>query len=183
MKFVVSNRRAGKFRDSEKAESRAAVAMAAGLSMPGSRLIADHEPADPLARRTLILEGTEADMRAMDAQTSEDVIVEPLIRHDRQTLPLGAFRHARIERLDSGFPTGTGVEAKIEVRGDGAGLPGATVYLVARPLVGEALVLEGQTDGVGEITFSLAPLYEPVFCVVLPYGDFWSTRAAIAPPC
>ena len=179
MKFVVSNRRAGKFKEDEKKASRAALETATTNASTFSKIVTDLTPTDDLSRRTLIMEGSEADMLRVNAESTDDVIVEPLIEHRTSKTALGAFSRLKVHRTDSGFPTGLGNTVKISARGDGQGLPNATVYLVVRPLNGDVTVLEDETDAAGNVTFDLSPLFQPILTVVVPYANYWSSRAPV----
>ena len=180
MQFVVSNRRAGKFRETEKRASRAALNVVDTVMTQTTHMVSDFVPADDLARRTMILEGSQSEMMALDARTDEDVIVEPLILHKHDNALLGAFSAFDVIRTDSSFPSSTANPVSIQVSGRGQPLDHASVYLIVRALNGQNRVFEGVTNAAGEAVFNLSALYQPLFCVVVPYDGFWAMRAMVS---
>lgn len=54
-RYVLVNRRAGKFTTEQKHASRATVAMTLASLQGSSRIISDKDPADELARRVVVL--------------------------------------------------------------------------------------------------------------------------------
>jgi len=179
MKFVMSHRRAGKFHETEKRAARAALNYAESMVAPSATMLADNAPGDETSRRSVLMEGTEAQMRTLANEAPDDVIVEPLILHSLEKTVLGTFAAAEVKTLDSGFPTGTGQTYDIAVRGDGAPLEHAEVYLIVRSLAGRRLALEGITGADGMALFSLSALYQPLYAVVVPYADFWAMQAFV----
>jgi hypothetical protein len=77
--YVMINRRAGKFTDVAKAASRATVADAL-QAIPSGSIVADHNPADELARRIVVFDAKPDEVAAMRQGLSSDVMIEPLIR-------------------------------------------------------------------------------------------------------
>ena len=59
-RYVLANRRAGKFTSEEKHASRAAIATTLARVDGGARVISDHNPSDDLARRVVILDADAA---------------------------------------------------------------------------------------------------------------------------
>ncbi len=182
MKFVVSHRRAGKFQDSEKKASRNAVAsmLSTISSAPGSKIpiIEDRAPDDTKARRTLVMEGHEADFQAAKRDAPDDVIVEPLIEYHHGNAPMRRFRTADIVSPASSFPTGTGNVVNIRVKGRGQPLSNATVMLFVRELSGNIRRLNQVTDANGLAEFNFSNFFQPIFVIVSPYADFWPMQSA-----
>ena len=180
MKFVVSHRRAGKFRETDKQASRGALdaTVAALSSRPASKVLNDREPRDNLARRTLLLEGSEADYEALKKDAAEDVIVEPLIEHFHDNSLFGRFRTADIVSPTSSFPTGTGNTHTIRVRGRGQPLENATVMLFVRELTGHLRRIDRITDETGEAMYELSAFFQPIFVIASPYSGFWALQSA-----
>lgn len=179
MKFIVSHRRAGKFRESEKQASREALDSAATMAVRSAHVITDNTPGDDLARRTLLMEGTEAQMNALAVNAPDDVIVEPLIEHHYEKTALGAFAATKVVPADSTFPAGTGLDVNVQVRADGQPLPNSTVTLVVRALDGERMALEAISGNDGFARFSMSLLFQPLFAVAVPYAEFWAVSAPI----
>lgn len=180
MKFVVSNRCAGKFHTSEKLASRAALQIVDDVMATTTHRLSDFVPTDDMARRTMILEGSVSQMIALDERTDEDVIVEPLILHRHGNAVLGAFSAFDAIKTDSSFPTGSANPIAVLVSGRGQPLDHATVYLVVRGLDGQNRVFQTDTDMTGEARFDLSPLYQPLLCIVVPYDGYWAVQAALS---
>lgn len=180
MKFVVSHRRAGKFRETEKQTSREAVdaTMSTLTARATGSVLEDRKPRDRLARRTLLLEGSEADYEALKKDADEDVIVEPLIEHFHGNSIFGRFRDADQISPTSNFPTGTGSRHSIRVRGRGQPLENATVMLYVRELTGKIRRIDRLTNQDGEAVYELSAFFQPVFVIVSPYSGFWAMQSA-----
>ncbi|HET9372619.1 MAG TPA: hypothetical protein VFO19_20290, partial [Vicinamibacterales bacterium] len=81
-RYVMANRRAGKFLDAEKRASRDAIESGfERLFARGVDLIGDLAPADELARRVLVFDADPIEVSAKAGTLSRDVIVEPEILH------------------------------------------------------------------------------------------------------
>ncbi len=179
MQFIISHRRAGKFRENEKTASRNAVAsmleaMPTGVS---DRILTNREPPDAQARRTLVMEGSRADFEDAMRDAPDDVIVEPLIRYYHGNANLRRFRKADVISPASSFPTGTGVQVTIRVRGRGQPLEHATVMLFVRELTGNVRRLDRVTNTVGECIYKLSMFFQPIFVIVSPYAGFWAVQS------
>ncbi len=172
MQVVISNRRAGKFTSTEKKASRDAIA-AVAKSLSKDKVVSDQKPHYDTGRRKVIYEATEGQMKALQNDAPEDVIIEPVVEYQLDKNALGAFAEADIVRLDSGFPTGSGQTFTFEIRGGGQPLPNAEVYLVARPRTGRNKVFTTTSDPKGQAVFTLTMLFQPLMVVVVPYSDFW----------
>lgn len=179
MKFVVANRRAGKFRETDKEASRNAVksflsTMTSGHHPP---ILQDREPDDRQARRTVVMEGNETDYQTAKRDAPGDVIVEPLIEHQHGNALFRSFRAVDVVSPASSFPTGTGNQVKFTVRGRGKPLASATVMLFVRELTGRVRRLDRVTDGSGEVTYDLSAFFQPIFVIASPYADFWPLQS------
>ena len=84
-RYVMANRRAGKFLEVEKRASRAAVAAGFNQLSASVDVIADRNPADELARRVIVFEAEPEEIAAKAAALPTDCIVEAEILH----FPLG----------------------------------------------------------------------------------------------
>lgn len=175
MRIVVSNRRAGKFREAEKKAARASVANVANQATSARRmeLVEDRDPEDDLARRTMIFEGSQAQLEDLVRDAPPDVIVEPLIEHYPVNARLGLVRGASFASSSSTFPTGTGQTVEYKVRGGGAALEHATVKLFFRDILGRIHEVDRITDAGGAASFDFSSFFQPVFVIVSPYADFW----------
>src|SRR5580700_7058126 len=80
-KYVLVNRRAGKFTEEAKLASRASIASA--MSLVSSRdILDDRVPKDPLARRVAVLDLDDAAASKLAREISSDVVLEPLMRRE-----------------------------------------------------------------------------------------------------
>ncbi|MBG6154768.1 subtilisin [Labrenzia sp. EL_159] len=179
MKFVVANRRAGKFRETEKQASRNAVKSLLNTMSVGrqSTVLKDREPVDQESRRTVVMEGNETDYQTAKRDAPDDVIVEPLIEHHHGNVMFRNFRAVDVVSPTSSFPTGTGNQVKFTVRGRGERLANATVMLFVRELTGRVRRLDQVTDSSGEVTYDLSAFFQPIFVIVSPYSGFWSLQS------
>lgn len=179
MKFVIANRRAGKFRETEKRASRTAVKSLLNTmtSGPHTPVLQDREPDDKEARRTIIMEGNEVDYQTAKREAPDDVIVEPLIEHHHGNTVFRNFQTEDVVSPIGSFPTGSGNQIKFTVRGRGKGLANATVMLFVRELTGRVRRLDRVTDSSGNVNYDLSSFFQPIFVIVSPYADFWSVQS------
>jgi hypothetical protein len=152
-RYVIANRRAGKFSAAAKADSRAEVATALA-TMPFATIIHDTDPDDPLARRVTVVEADPGAMATHRVGLPPDVIVEPEIIHYLEWVPP---RDVVPFRRQGAAPAAVG-EALfvIRVTGGGQPLPFATVKLYVRGF-GSTMELTGQTDAAGQVPFRAPP--------------------------
>ncbi len=169
-RYVIANRRAGKFSDAAKTASRAEVATALA-NMPFASIIHDKDPDDPLARRVTVVEADPGAMAKRMAGLPPDVIVEPEIFHYREWLPprdVMPFRRQGISPAAAGAPPFV-----ISVMGNGKPLPSATVKLYVRGF-GATVELTGRTDAAGQVSFQIPLGHQPSVAVVAPLGGYWT---------
>lgn len=180
MKFVVSHRRAGKFQETAKLASRGAVQeMLTTMEASGAPpVVEDRAPDDDQARRTVLMQGSEADYESAKSGAPDDVIVEPLIIHEHGNALLRMFRGVDVVAPNSTFPTGAGNQVEIRVRGRGQPLESATVMLFVRELTGRVRRLDQLSDANGSAFFDMSAFFEPVFVIVSPYSGFWGQQSA-----
>jgi subtilisin family serine protease len=90
-RYILVNRRAGKFSAEAKHASRAQVATALARIEGSAKIVADKNPADDLARRVVVFDADPAAVAKLQATLSPDAILEPLIRRSlhRRVLPMG----------------------------------------------------------------------------------------------
>lgn len=169
-RYVVANRRAGKFTSDAKTASRHEVSVTLG-SLGGFAVVEDNDPADPLARRVTVIEGDAAEIQAKRAEFSADVIVEPEILHHRAAFaPLDVMRAMPLDTMSFAAATGGPV---VTVTGAGQPLKNAKVILFLRGPGGEFDV-ERRTDASGRAAFPTSPPGLTVaVAVVVPAGDHW----------
>ena len=106
-RYVMANRRAGKFQDDQKRSSRAALESGFNDMFAASAdMVTDLAPADELARRVVVFDADPEEVAAKAATLPADVIVEPEILHFREAptarrlkkTPAGAKRRAQPAR-------------------------------------------------------------------------------------
>lgn len=178
-RFIMANRRAGKFHDRDKAEARASVA-ATLRTLPGIDIVADNDPGDPTARRVVVFEADPAEMGARQAALPPDTIIEPEILHWPAANPPPSFlppispppgpSPAR-RSAESLFRAAAG-RFDLAATGGGAPLAGAaaTLYLSGPDGMREAA---GVTDGDGRLSLPLEPGLVPAALVVQPVHGYW----------
>jgi subtilisin len=179
-RYVMANRRAGKFLEVEKRASRAA--LAAGLSeLAGSvDVVADRNPSDELARRVVVFEADPEEMAAKAVTLSSDVIVEPEILHYPMGQTLERRPGARIigqqasttldlSALNSPLTTFT-----TTVTGAGASLVGAEVILFFRDQSGTSRNTTQLSDQQGAVSFAVPSGAQVAALLILPAGGHWS---------
>jgi len=180
MRYVLANRRAGKYGREAQMSSRAAVASALGV-LTNSKVLADQNTDGDLAsRRVVVFEAEPGEVEAKKAQFSPDAIVEPEIKY----YPLSdSFTHT----LPSDFlptdhfietPAPPGLPLQITVSepplSGGKPLPGVPVTLYSR---GPGRLQRRQTevsDGQGRVVFNLATGFTPAAIVAVPTDSFWT---------
>jgi subtilisin family serine protease len=173
-RFIMANRRAGLFSDSEKIASRAAVATALNSPMmAGADLIQDNDPVDMTARQVVVFEADPKEVAVRALTLPSDVIVEPEILHyPRAYRPLD-FMSVEETQLAAPVLFGNLVTLRANVNGSGVPLLGAEVHLFLRGSGGLSRELQGVTDDNGWVEFQYSELFSPSALVVLPSGGFW----------
>jgi subtilisin family serine protease len=179
-RYVMANRRAGKFLDDEKRASRAAMAAGFDQLFAGSvNVIADHNPSDELARRVVVFEADPEDVPAKTAALPADVMVEAEILHFPTVQTLDRRPAAKI----LGLRTSTALDLPMAgpvtsftmiVTGSGAALFGADVILFLRDQFNQPRNITQSTDRSGTVSFAVPAGQQPVAALILPAGDHWS---------
>jgi len=174
-RFVLSNRRAGKFEEAEKIASRRAAAAAfedlfAGSSDPVGRL----SPADETAREVVVFDADPVEVAAKLPGPGGDVIVEPEILHyPSAALPLDVA-HLRADTAAGPALAGQGVDLDIRVEGPtGEPLEGAEALLFLRGPGGLGNRLRRMTDAGGKASFQFSFIWSASTLIVTPAGDHW----------
>jgi subtilisin family serine protease len=177
MRFVMSNRRAGKFRDSEKLASRAAVSGALSALAADIRVENDRQPDDELARRVVVFEANPGDVQNLLESLSQDVIIEPEILH----WPSGRTPYRLLDY--SSMPSthlavGDGTTLGLTVTGAGEDLAHAAVHLTLRGPSNIARRQTARSNAQGRVKFVYdGTFWHPLVAVVEPAGNFWATVA------
>jgi subtilisin family serine protease len=182
MRYVMANRRAGKFGLEAKRSSRAAVASALGM-LTNKNVLADQNADSPELRRIVVFEAEPGEVEAKMTQFSPDAIVEPEIKY--YPVPV-LFSHTFPSDFlpPHGFidtPASPGLSLQIAVAGRTATgqqqpLPRASVTLYCRG-PGNPPLQRMQTqisNGQGSVVFGLANGFTPAALVAAPADSFWT---------
>lgn len=174
MRFVMSNRRAGKFQETTKRASRDALAMAFADLSPGMFVQSDSTPEDELARRVVVFDAEPSEVQAKAANFGTDVIVEPEILHYPMSLrsfrPFGTTQNQTASPLSAG----TGNTIKIRVLGNSVPLPHCTVNITFKGSGTLRTTDTGTTNAQGRISFNYSNVWTPSVIVAAPAGQFWT---------
>jgi subtilisin len=176
-KYVLVNRRSGMFTNNAKVASRATVSATLGL-LSSARILADHQPADPLARQVVLLEADAAQVAALRSTLPPDAILEPAIqRHLHRRVPIElrpAIPHVATA-------VGGGIAYRATIMAGGKPLAKIDVMLYLRDPSGQVQNQTIKTDAKGKVAFRLPNGYQMAFVEPIPYASFWIMLAE-APP-
>jgi subtilisin family serine protease len=173
-RYVMANRRAGKFTTDEKLASRASMATVLGGSfMAGASIIQENQPKRETARQGALFEAEPAEMTVKMSSLPDDVIVEPEILHYTEVSRPMDFLGVPREILDAPVVFGETQKFKVTVRGGNDPLYGAEVLLFLRALGGGGRNLTEITDQQGEAIFEFSTFYTPSGIVAVPAGGHW----------
>lgn len=175
-RYVMANRRAGKFSEAEKLASRASISRAmSGSFLSGASILARNQPKHETSRQLVLFEAEPNEIEAKMRTLPEDVIVEPEIIHQ----PLNIHRpmdFLGISRESSpAFPlqtVGSNTTISVEVKSDSMPLPNAEVILFLR-FLGFDREIKAITDSKGEASLTFPSSWSASAIVVVPAGDYW----------
>jgi subtilisin family serine protease len=168
-RYVMANRRAGKFQAAEKIASRAALESAFNAVFAGNvDVVNDLNPTDALARRVMVLECDPEEVNAKAAQLPADVLFEPEILH----YPTVFAAAACVAPLFA--PAGPQLSFTAVITGAGAPMRGAEVLLFLVDAANRQTRLTQVTDAGGAVAFSYPAVMRPLGVIVEPAGGFWS---------
>jgi subtilisin len=167
--YVLVNRRSGKFTNNEKVASRATVSATLGL-LTSARVLADHRPADPLARQVVLLDADASQVAALRATLPPDSILEPAVQrrlHRRVPIELRpAVPHAATAVRG-------GSMYKLTITGDGEPLSKTEVMLYLRDPSGQIQNTTVKTDTRGKLSFRVPNGFQMAFVEPIPYAGCW----------
>ena len=179
-RYVMANRRAGKFLDAEKKASRAALeAGFNALFAANVNVIADRNPQDELARRVVVFEADPEEVPLRAASLPADVLVEPEILHFPEIQTLERRPGARLVGQRQSTMMDVPVTAPLTaftavITGSGAALFGAEVILFLQDQFNQPRNITQVTDRSGTVSFALPSGQQPVALLILPAGGHWS---------
>ena len=188
MRFIISNRRAGKLDESDRKAKRDDFDKQISRSIAGSfNILADSAElpaATEESRRMLFFEGDHAELLAKKSDFGTDAIIEP--ERPRTTLEYKVAdfvsRAPGTDEVDiaSAFPggltpVGTGATFDVKITGKGAPVKNATLTLVLISKASAQSVRELATvDDTGKASIAYDPsLWDPHLAVLEPVGGFW----------
>ncbi len=174
-RYIMANRRAGKFRENEKIAARESVGISLSSIAADIDVVKDRQPEDPTARRIVVFDTEPGEMEAMLATMPNDVIIEPEILHWTTTLPLMDTLRRRRRLSDDSKLVGSGARTRVTVEGDGNPLEGAQVVLSLRGPGQLERTLQKTTPGSGRVTFEFSAFWRPAYIIAVPAGDYWAT--------
>jgi subtilisin len=173
-RYVLINRRAGRFTPAEKMASRAAVERVVGRirQEEGLTVLEDSNPAaDPLARRIVVIDGAAERVAAIRAGLPGDAILEHAMLRGLQarTPPLNYWRAAR----EAPAPPTTGSPYAVTILGGDLALQGIPVLFHVQARTGAASIFVMRTDSSGAASLLLEPGSSIRFVEPQPYAGFW----------
>lgn len=172
-KYIIANRRAGKFGEMQKKAARASVEAAFATILSGVDVIGDNKPDDETARRVLVVQTDPATIAAMPKDP--DVLVEPEILHYSDThRPAGFLNGLPL----SGFVAASNLQKTINVQVVSAatknGLNGAEVLVFLQGPGGIRRQLTQRTAANGRTQFAFPSIFQASALVAVPAGGHWS---------
>ena len=173
-RYVMANRRSGKFKESEKTTARASVGMTLSSISTGISIQSDDNPDDPLARRVVKFDADPKDIQQMLETLSSDVIIEPEILHYPNVLSPFGFP-LKSGSSSSTLNAGTGQTLKLKVTGNGNALKGAKVTLLLNGFGGMDNDITEESNHHGNVTFQFSSFWTPSAAIASPADAFWAT--------
>lgn len=171
-RYVMSNRRSGKFKETEKEQSRAALESVAGMMSAGAQVLADTQPSDPQARRSMIFEADPEEVVSITRNMSSDVIIEPEILHYHESVTPLEFLREDISWMSAPVAAGS-TKLNVQVTGDTQPLEGTEVIVFLRGPGNTQRRLTELTNSKGGAKFSFSSIFSAAALVAVPAGDFW----------
>jgi hypothetical protein len=178
MRFVMSNRRSGKFQETDKRASRDAMGLAMTQLSAGISVASQNTPVDDLARHVVVFDADPAELQAKAQRFGPDVLVEPELLH----YPNGGARLRLFGAADGAttFNTGIGNTLRLKITGGGVALANASVTVTFRGSGSLSTRQTRVTDAQGRASFSYSGLWQPSVAVIAPYAGHW-TMVQFAP--
>jgi hypothetical protein len=168
--YVLINRRAGVFTEEAKVASRSSLASAIGLIRKAT-ILADHEPADPLARRVVVLEADASEMARLNPTLPRSVIVEPLVRRRLPPRRPGIMRASVPLDVTVARPGKT--EYSVKITAAGRPLAGIQVMLYLSDIGGQISNLTVNTDAKGKLTYNPPRGHTIAMVEPIPFDSYW----------
>jgi hypothetical protein len=180
MRYVLANRRAGKYGREAQMSSRAAVATALGV-LTNTKVLADQNPdKDPTARRIVVFDAEPGEVEAKRIHFSTNIIVEPEIKY---YLVSDLFTHTLLSDflppdrfIATPAPSGSPFQITVASPPPGSGQPlsGVSVTLYSRGPGNLQRMHTELSDGQGKAVFDVANGFSPAAVVAVPRESFWT---------
>ncbi len=171
--YVLVNRRSGKFTSTAKISSRASVPATLGL-LTSAKIVADHQPADPLARQVVLLDADPAQVASLRATLPADSILEPAVRRNlHRRIPIELRPAAPHTAAAAAVRAGTTTFSATIVAGGGKPLVGIDVMLYLRDPGGAIQTTTVKTKAKGKVSFPVPSGFQIAFVEPIPYAGFW----------
>jgi subtilisin family serine protease len=175
-RYVMANRRSGKFSVAEKIASRASISQVmSGSFLAGASIIRRNTPRHEIDRQLVLFEADPTEMEAKIKALPADVIVEPEIIHQK----LNFYRPMDFLGIAAGSsasllaqPLGTTTNFSVRVKSGAAPLPNAEVSLFLRFLRSDREA-KAITDATGIANFVFPRSWSVSAVVVIPAGNYW----------
>lgn len=173
-RYIIANRRAGKFTDSEKIASRESIASVLGSSfMSGANILEETHPSRETDRQAVLFEAEPAEIAAQMGSLPHDVIVEPEIVHYTDSYRPLDFLDVPRETLRAPVAFGRNTTLEVVVRSVRQPLWGTEVILFLRGLGSIGRELKAITNKQGEVRFEFSDFWSASAIVAVPAGGFW----------
>lgn len=173
-RFVMANRRAGKFHETEQRAARQQAHAAFAMLENVSDVVGKRASQVDTDREVVVFDADPGDVAQAQAQAGADVMIEPeILHHTALVKPLDIARSLSDEP-PAGSVGGDGATLALTVVGDGAPVANAEVILIIR-FRGITDRLTVMTDDKGKVAFSFSSSFTPVAAITVPADAFWST--------
>lgn len=174
-RYVMANRRAGKFTKEQKLRSREAIESSFhSLLVESVEVIQDLSGEEETSRRSMLFEADPKEIEAKKLSIPEDVMIEREILHYPATaLPLDISRMAHMRHSNNLNVEGS-ENLNIKVTAGNKPAEGASVLLFLRGSGGAGNRLEGVVNANGQVSFQFNRFWNAAALVIYPIGGFWS---------
>lgn len=173
-RYIMANRRAGKFTGREKSASRESISSVLGSSfMSGANILEENQPSRETDRKAVLFEAEPAEIAAQMSSLPNDVIVEPEIIHYTDSYRPMDFLGVPRETLRAPVAFGSNTTLEVVVRSGSEPLFGADVILFLRGFGSRSRELKATTNEQGEVRFEFSDFWSASAIVAVPAGGFW----------
>ena len=173
-RYIMANRRAGKFTTREKEASQESISSVLGSSfMSRASILEETQPSREVDRKAVLFEAEPAEIAAQMSSLPNDVIVEPEIIHYTDSYRPMDFLDVPRETLRAPVAFGNNRTLEVVVRSGNQPLLGAEVILFLRGFGSRRRELKETTNEQGEVRFEFSDFWSASAIVAVPAGGFW----------